>query len=272
MLKKIKKLDVDAEALIEIVENENGQRLVLKTATPYEVVIEKKFTEIINKYNIPSLLFYNEEELLPNQLLLEYVDGSPTLGKSETTEWFIKWGQIVRCIHNVHSNESIKILENGSLLSIDWREFLKERYLQATEKNNKNNFLEKKLVEKIGIALERLINMNTNSYSLIHGDLHSNNAIIKEDKVILFDKGSFILYGDPFYDLAIFMINFGFSTEKEDIALTAAFIDGYGKDFINANKERIDLNTLLRAFERHGNKFEPQTGSIILSLLNKYQF
>ena len=270
MLKKIKKLEVDASATIEIVKNEQGHELVLKTSDPYEVNVERKFIEILKEHNIPHLELYEDETLLPNQLLLEYVEDSPTIGKDELPKWFIKWGEIIRKIHDVKSPEAIKVLEDNSVQSVSWNNFIKERYQTAVSKHVEVGLLDTGTMEKIGKLVERLQSTEISTYSLIHGDLHSNNAMIRNEEVILFDKGSSILYGDMLYDLAVPIINFSFTNEEKDKENIEAFMQGYGESFLETNIERLDYYVLLRAFERHGNKFEPQTGDIMFRLLSKY--
>lgn len=53
-IKKIKKLDVEADAIIELVEV-NGRQLILKTCTQEEVALDKKFIQVLAENNLPHL-------------------------------------------------------------------------------------------------------------------------------------------------------------------------------------------------------------------------
>lgn len=263
MLTKIKKLDVNAGAIIELVQDEKGVTRILKTCDVYEVKIETAFIKLLKEHGIPCVEVFQNGNLQDNQLLLEYVEGSPTLGKQEVPELFRKWGAVTRKMHDTTSQKAMKLLETGQMEEINWADFLKGRYMNADTKG-----LDQERVQKIVKALDKLFATEISEFSLIHGDLHSNNVFVRDGEILLFDKGHYVFYGDKYYDLAIFMINFGF--DEADKEIRDAFIEGYGYNFIEQEKERVELNTLLRAFERHGNRFEPQTGEIIEKLSEKY--
>lgn len=270
MLTKIKTLDVNSSATIEVVEKDGAQTLILKTCEPYDVVVEHAFIETLRQNNLPHLEYFVDTDLQSEQLLLEYVEGSPTLATSKTPEMFEKWGKLTRRIHDVHSDKAMRICEDSSLKVVAWHDYIQETYKTGVTRNDSSGAFGSDTIEKIGRLVERLITLEVAPYSLIHGDLHSSNVLIRDGSLVIFDKGEPMLYGDPMYDLAIFMINFGFSDDNSDHQLMNAFIKGYEEDFVKTRMELLELNTLLRAFKRHGNKFEPQTGMIISKLLAKY--
>lgn len=256
MLKKIKKLDVEAESIVEIVQNSEGRELILKTTKDsFSVLIEKKFIEILTEYNLPHLCFFEDESLFTNQLLLEYIQDSPTLAKKETLFWIEKWGSLINKVHAVQSEEAKKMFENGELQALVWKDFLIERYDIAVKKHKISGIFDEEVLENMRSVLEKLCSFDVFKYSLIHSDLHTNNAMIRNDEVVIFDKGNAIFFGDPAYDLAIFFISFGFSDLEDDEEKVEAFKRGYDQSYFEVYKEKIELYTLFRAFERSGNRF-----------------
>ncbi len=270
MLKKIKKLDVEATALIEIVENEQKQQFILKTmSNTHDVLMEKRFIEILTENNLSHLNVYENESLKRNQLLLEYIKDSPTLGKNETLLWIEKWARLIKKIHNIRSRKSKKILTTGKFENILWKDFLKDRYRIALKRNKEKELFDEKIFEKMHLVLEKICGFKLQNPRLIHGDLHTNNALLRDNEIVIFDKGQEVFFGEPAYDLAIVLISFGFSDVKDDQEKVKAFIKGYGKKYFISNTQKIELYTLFRAFERAGNKFEPQAKNIVCKLLKK---
>lgn len=133
--------------------------------------------------------------------------------------------------------------------------------------------LDKNIVDRINIFIKASNIRETDESVLIHGDLHANNALIKDQNIILFDKGDQIVAGDPMYDLALVAINLpgaiyklGTQIEK-DIKLLEAFIEGYGIDF-TSDTQKLETYILLRALERWPNPFENELPDIINTILS----
>ena len=114
-------------------------------------------------------------------------------------------------------------------------------------------------------------------FSLLHGDLHANNAFITHKEVILFDKEPTIAAGDPLYDLALLGIDFPnglfVSTHnpqrQKDTRLWSAFIEGYGENFIEKNTKLYAGYVLLRCLERYPNPFETYSKDVIDAILRE---
>src|SRR3989339_1355054 len=109
-MKIIKELPGSYGSKVELVEIDDKQ-YVLKTWTVEESENEKLFLKTLKENGLPFLEVINNSELNPNQILLEYVEGSPKLLKG--TENFIKFGQIIRRIHDISYNDSFKINKHG---------------------------------------------------------------------------------------------------------------------------------------------------------------
>ena len=113
--------------------------------------------------------------------------------------------------------------------------------------------------------------------SLIHGDLHANNVLIKGVDLYVFDNADQIMAGDPMYDLSILAITlpgalYGVGDDVDrDKPLMAAFIEGYGSDFTQ-DKDLLDAYVLLRCLERWPNPFEQEIPQIADGILKKQQF
>lgn len=269
-MKHLGKFNVSSEVDFQLMEID-GEKYVLKTGTSEEVLNEKFFMSILQKHNIPSLVILEHPELAVNQMLMEYVEGSPTLDKHLTTEAFHLWGATVKAMHSIHLDTIYTIDGEGKEHVMSWKEYL----LKRIDASKKKRALGDKKIELIKQHLQPLLLRSDFESSLLHGDLHSNNAILRNKEIVLFDKSPYIVAGDPAYDLVIVCMNFPAGTYiktddpeyAHDAELLAAFIDGYGKAYFEENKEIIDMYILLRSFERYPNKHEPFLGEIIDSIL-----
>src|SRR3989339_1580236 len=119
-MKIIKELPGSYGSKVELVEIDDKQ-YVLKTWKAEESENEKLFLKTLEENDLPSLEVIDNSELKPNQILLEYIDGSPKLLKR--IENFIKFGQIIRRMHNIKYNDSFKINEHGEREVVEWGDF-----------------------------------------------------------------------------------------------------------------------------------------------------
>ena len=241
---------------VELVEIDQKQ-YVLKTAEIDEIKNEKEFYRLLSEHAIPTLHIYEAEDVKENQLLLEYVEGSPTLGRHMTYELVEAWGGVVRQMHDI-TYTSAANMSTLNVEEMNWQEFLED----ILKKSEKKTSLPQHLVQNIKQKLLSLFTMKPTSYALLHADLHTNNVLIRGNELCLFDKGSDVFYGDPLYDLAIIGIEFPHETfitvddpeHFKDREYLDRFIAGYGRDF--TKDPAFELYVLLRAFERFPNPFE----------------
>lgn len=267
-IKKLKRLDVEADATIELVEL-NGQQLILKTGDKEEIALDRKFIQVLSKHHAPHLYLVEDARLLPNQLLMEYVPNSPTLDKYSDVEWHRKWGETTRKMHQIISQKCIKIMPDGEEVEIGWESFIRTHISQHAGKHREGKILPEHIIQKVLTLVGSWFSQTYNTeFSLIHGDIHQGNAMIHGDDVVLFDKGSYILYGNRFYDLATVTIDYlGGYYKPEQFH---AFTQGYGENFLEKYKKEVELWATLRCFERYPNRFESHSGNVLDTLLAKY--
>lgn len=237
----------------------DGVKWVLKTANPVEIVNEHLFFEVAKAHGMPVLTVLDAPDLAANQILLSYIDGSPTVGDNLSQETCRAWGAAAGALHRI-SHTTAAVLTLHGLESVQWKHFVQGQVAEATLRaKEKRSDLP---VEQIQQALRELEEYVPTRYGLLHGDMHSNNALVDHDRVILFDKASDIFYGDPLFDLALVMIElFG---EPE---LLRAFCEGYGSDFVREGGKVLNHYILLRAYSRHPNPFEPQIPQVVAQIL-----
>ena len=267
-MKVVRKLDVEADSTIEVVEVV-GMELILKTCDVQDVAMETRFVELLAKHGIPHLELFQDTDLKPNQLLMEYAPGSLTVGLHPTSEWYKKWGRVTRLMHNVSSSRGVEILPDGSEKDVTWHEYIERCLRECGDRHLKRVTLSAELVEKTSSIIRGWLYLHHDvDYRLIHGDLHANSAMIRGNEVVLFDKGSTMLYGNRFYDLAVAVLDRYGGDDPDN--LTNAFVEGYGASDINANLVELEHWLLMRCFERHPNRFEPHIEEVLNSLVSKY--
>lgn len=265
MLKKIKKLDVDADAVIELVEDAFGRQLILKTCESETVILEKHFVDELRKHGLPHLEVYSDDSLTSDQILLEYVPESRTLTITPELPLFVKWGSLVRQMHTIHAPRPILILEDGASQEMSWRAFLSQKFDKHRLRHLEKGTLGESDIKKVEAVVHKLAHIERTEFSLLHGDLHRNNVLIRDSELVLFDKGHRMLYGDPHYDLATVVAKFQNSAYHEFIE---SFLKGYGEDVFMTRPEEIKMNIILRCFERHPNRHgKAYTGDVLRSLL-----
>lgn len=249
----------------------NGQQVIIKTCDLDEVQNETFFQATLAHHGLPSLKIYNRVGLQENQIKMEYIkDGSPDV-QGITPEFMYKWGNLLQRLHAIHFEDTFQITKTGMQKPLFWQEFLTWRLNDAKAKQA----LPADLVEEIEQVVTPLWHIQLSHASLLHGDAHSNNVLIRGEDLVLFDQGYRIRTGDPLYDVAI--VHMGFSNGRyinthnpdnlNDTTLLAAFYDGYGREFLEKNQATLDLYVLLRSFERHPNKFEPFLEKIIKKIV-----
>ena len=245
-LMKILKTPHEGESKIEIVEYK-GDKYILKTAKPKDIFNEKKFTEELSKNNIHTLKFVEDESLSENQLLIEYIEGSPTIAKDLTDENIYKWGKLVKKLHQITYDDVFEISSDGKKINRSWSDFVKERLSFADKKLTNNKFeLTSSEIKRIRDKLFNFKIEEPSSISLLHCDLNKYNVLIKGAELFIFDKGSQVFSGDYLFDLASIKI----ALTKEQFKI---FIDGYGEDFAKTNKDLFEFYYILRTIMRYPN-------------------
>jgi len=266
---------------VELFKDQNDRQWVLKTVPEEEVgeiINEKYFLDLLRSHGLNAIDYRSFPDQKPNQILLEFLVNSITISDGGTRKVYELFGQQVAKLHSISFNQCLK-LDSGSRTSVvGWQDFVLENLNYGLEriKTREINFSTKELgliIERIKELQER--QLNENMISLLHCDLHTNNALYVQDpteKIYLFDKGSDILSGDPYYDLALVLIEFpslfGLKPILEtDESLFQSFIQGYKFDFWESNKRLCQNYALLRAIKRIGSPFTPYLDDLIKSII-----
>lgn len=275
MFKIIKELPGAFTSKVELVEIDS-KKFVLRTANEEEVLNEKYFQQELVKNDLPHLKLYENSELAENQLLLEYIEGSPTLSQdivcdiqeNGSNEKIIKWGRQLRKIHDIFYDDVLFLNENG-FKKLSWEECVDhETSYGRLRQKQKENGLDSNIVEQVIEKINRLKEYKPKQLCLIHCDPHENNILLRGDDFVFFDKGSEFISGDPLFDTAVIALGFiggvkgfeefGDTCHKENLDL---FIEGYGIDF-REHPYFIEF-LLIRCLTRYPNSFTPYLGEIL---------
>ncbi len=256
-----------------LVEKE-GKKMILKRGEKNELITELLFHQTLSQHKLPSLRSFTDKSLRKNEILLEYIEGSITLSDRFTPKNCRKWGEVLQKIHQIHYKECFYYKENAEKEVQTWSAYLEKKRKKAWKKchEHKAYGLNKEELKKIELFIEPLLERNDDQYSLIHADIHSNNVLIKDAELVLFDKNPDIFSGDPLLDLAIAWVDMaeGSLTEsenQEEVICLQSFIQGYQKDF----REDICVKryVMLIAFGRLYTPYSSNYLSIIRFLLSK---
>ena len=245
----------------------------------HDILNERRFVEIMREHGVPTLPFIDHPLLAANELMFPYIPDSPTVGKHLSPDAYRHWGRTARRMHAIEDSGARRLAPDGEWENESWPDFIQSEIaygiMRVTERRSDICRAER---DSICRVLEFLTqDYRPRAYALVHGDLHPNNALIKNNEVLIFDKASQIFFGDPLYDLAVVALELPYgryldpdSTEQRKYSLCYdAFWEGYG-----ANREMpwdvFDRYVLLRAFTRYPNPFERKLKAIIDTLVYRY--
>jgi len=250
------------------IEERDGVDVIIKRADAQESRSEIFFQDQLKRIGLPAM----EMELDDDGLAVLFIPDAETLGDNETPERY-KWlGAELRKMHAATFDAPFFIDANGQKQEIRWDQFIKDSLeLAVARQKERDGFSEGLVSQMEETVLTRAVDFSGKS-SLLHGDLHANNVLIKGSDLYVFDNADQIMAGDPMYDLSLFAITLpgaiyevGNDVDR-DTSLMEALIDGYGYDFTK-DKDVLDTYVLLRSLERWPNPFEqkiPQISDVIL--------
>jgi len=254
-----------------------GIKYVLKRCGLDEIVSEKMFNKELSKHGIKTLSFFDNHNLKTNEILLEYVEGSKTLVNYFTESNCKKWGEISKKIHDIKFESCFKYNDKGEKVELTWSNYLASKIKKAFLKSKENNDygFTKKEIKRIKEYLEPLFNINLEHFSLIHGDFHTGNVLIKNNELIPFDKNPEIFTGDFLLDLAIAIVDMPNGTlmhtdnpkYANDKKCFNAFLESYNYDFLSDSN--LYKYIMLIAFGRLYTPFSENYKDIIYNLLKK---
>lgn len=263
-------------SIVELVELE-GRKYILKTVDAEEAWNEKRFLQKMKQQGLPTLELIDYPGLAENQILLEYIPGSKTID-SQDPEQVKKWGSMIRQMHNLKYDGAFRINSKNQEQKLDWNTHLIEVIDEAVDSRLGGwTELSDGFLEQARSYVHERLNITNPEFTLIHGDLHYGNTLLRNDEVILYDKSSELFAGDPLYDLTIVMTHFpnglyvttDNESEVRDSGLLEAFMEGYGDDFIRSQKDKLDLYMVIRALDRYPNPFEIFNKEIIEKIIGK---
>ena len=239
-------------------ERRNDGDVVIKSVGAQAIFGEINFHREMKNHGLPAM----EGKIEKGELVLNFIPDAQTLGDCETPENFKKFGQAVRAMHEISFSAPSHFNENGARVKITWNEFIQQTIEFGLKKQRERNGFTEEESRQIVFAINSHQFEEPKIISLLHGDLHPNNVLFVNDQTILFDTADWIASGNKLYDLALVALD----AKSENLQ---AFIKGYGEDFTK-NKNELNAYLLLRALERHPNKFEtyiPQTVEKILQTM-----
>jgi hypothetical protein len=91
-IKELNHADRDASVTLVSID---GKKYVLKTDDAREIAAQKYFDEQLESHGIPALVAHEHAALQPNQILLEYIENSLTLGNALSEDRCRAWGELV---------------------------------------------------------------------------------------------------------------------------------------------------------------------------------
>lgn len=279
MFKKLQDLHGGEISQVELVEFES-KKYVLRTSNISDILNERFFQAELAKNNLAHLTIFNNEALQENQLLLEYIDGSPTLEKhilcdnnsACNTDYIIEWGRQMKKVHEI-TYRNVFIIDEHGQHDLTWEEAIdREISYGLARQEEKDSGVASETLIKIGQKIENLKNYKPKIFSLLHCDPHENNVLLRGKDLIFFDKQSDFVSGDPLFDLAVIAQAFiGGVAGFEDLGQSCDaknleyFIEGYGDDF--RTHQYFNEFLLMRSLTRHPNPVRKNLGEIMKRLI-----
>lgn len=274
-MKIIKELPGSYSSKVELVEIE-GKQYVLKTWDAEEAENEKLFLRTLEDNGLPSLKVVEHPELKPDQILLEYVEGSPKL--SETPENFIRFGEAVRSMHTIKYPNCFKVNSLGQQEEIDWNKFLRYALNEGIKKQREEKTdIDEELLNAINSFVESRLPIRNIELSLLHADLHTGNLLVKNNELVIYDKSSEIFSGDSIYDLTTLLTHYpngiyvhtDHPDNLQDKIIMENFIKGYGFDFLNTKREVLDVYFVIKALWRYPSPWEIHSKEALRNIVLK---
>lgn len=260
-------------ATVELVQAA-GRLWVLKRHRLREVAAERLFQRLLGEHGLPKLHVEDCEGLGPDQILLEYVPDSPTIGGSPSPDLCRRWGAAIGALHAIRSSEFTVLDEHGSVAAGVWREFVTAQIRDVmARQRNRGSDLPAALLDQAEARLAALSSFDPPGFALTHGDLHLNNALVRGEEIVLFDKPGAVWMAPPVFDLCLIFseafpgAHYGVGRVGDEERL-AAFFEGYG-EFPHEQSRWLEHFVLLRSLRRYPSPFVPELRSIIEIALDR---
>jgi fructosamine-3-kinase len=251
------------------IEEREGKEVIIKEVGAQEAQSELFFQHQLKSIGLPFM----EAEFDAQGLAVTFIPDAQTLGDDETPELYKRLGIELRKVHNVTFDAPFFVDADGQRRKVTWSQFIENDVESAVVRQKERNGLDVNVVKQSTQIVLKKTTAFAGKSSLLHGDLHANNVLVKGSDLFIFDKADQIMAGNAMYDLSLFAITlpgalYGIGDNiTRDKALLAAFIEGYGSDF-TTNRDLLDAYVLLRCLERWPNPFEQEIPTIVKSILS----
>ncbi|MDO8377445.1 phosphotransferase [Phenylobacterium sp.] len=275
-LKKIRPLaGGGGAATIDLVEI-GDSTFVLKRQTARHVGAERLFQRTLANANLPSLKVIDHPSLRPDEILLEYVEASVTVGRSLSLSLCERWGAAIAALHAIRPGCFMELNEAALPIAASWPDFL-ERTLRdgLARQRGRQDGIPSQLLDRIEKRLAPLLAFHPDEFAVAHGDLHMNNALIRGGDIVLFDKAPGIWTAPQVFDIALVVTEafpgaryLDSQARNGDKARLAAFMSGY-RGLPPAQDAWIDHFALLRSLRRYPSPFVPDMLTTIQTALDR---
>lgn len=252
------------------------ERFVLKTDRPGAVEAQLRFAALMADGGLPSLACHRAPDRA-DQLLVEYVEGSPTLAKAMGRREVAQWGRVVRLMHSVRYSRLVALDEAGEPQATLWPEFIAARIDKTLQVRRDAGDLRPSVLARAGAYLDRLRRYRPQRFVLTHGDLNADNALVRDREVVLIDKAGAIWAAPPLFDLALLYVDTfpgaicaELAGRDGDGALAAAFFSGYRK-IAAQDQQWLELFVLLQALRRYPRPSSPWLEALIEGIVSLQQ-
>lgn len=262
-------------ATIDLVEI-GDHPFVLKRQTARHVGAERLFQRTLADANLPSLKVIDHPRLRPDEILLEYVEASETVGRSLSLGLCERWGAAIAGLHAIRPGGFMELNEAASPIAASWPEFLRQTLRDGlARQRGRQDGLPSPLLDRIEMGLTALLSFHPDAFAVVHGDLHMNNALIRGDEIVLFDKAPGLWTAPQVFDIALVFTEafpgaryLDSEARKGDAARLAAFMSGYG-GLPSAQTAWIDHFALLRSLRRYPSPFVPDMLTTLEAALDR---
>jgi Ser/Thr protein kinase RdoA (MazF antagonist) len=243
---------------------------VMKTHRLRNIAAERMFHAALAARGLPHLAITDHPDLASNQILLEYIEGSPTIGRAMSLDAFARMGAAVRGLHAQRADACTQLDARGGEIPASWPDVLQDAIDQALDAGAQSD-LPEAMLSRIAERLETLTSFTPHAFVLTHGDLHLNNALLRGDDVVLFDKAAGIWSAPPAFDLCLIFseafpgARYGVARAGDEERLRTFFAGYSAMD--DADEHWIDHFVLLRSLRRYPSPFVPELRDVIEAAL-----
>jgi hypothetical protein len=177
---------------------------VLKRHRSREVGAERLFQQTLRDHGLPALQVPACEGLGPDEIVLEYVEGSPTVVTAPTLDNCRRWGAAIRAMHDIRFASQMGLDDAARPQATTWTDFVAALTAKTIARQRRlATDLPEELLVEAEKRLEALQGFTPSRFVLTHGDLHGNNALVTADGIVLFDKPANVWSAPAIFDVCI---------------------------------------------------------------------